>query len=93
MPSDPKDYQDAIIGPDASGWKKIVMEESNSIIDHDVFERVDVPQSGQLIAPTFLYRWKYDEGRTSSRNKSRVVLQGFHEADSGADNAVRVPSS
>lgn len=41
--SDPKDYQDVIVGPEPSGWRKTLMVGSNSIIDHDAVEWLDVP--------------------------------------------------
>ena len=57
-----------------------------------VFEWVDPPQGIQAIPSRFLYRWKYNQDGKPCRQKSRVVVQGFHEADTGADKAATVAS-
>ena len=67
-------------------------EERTPLIEHDVFEWVDPPQDIQAIPSRFLYRWKYNQDGMSCRQKSRVVVQGFHEADTGADKAAPVAS-
>ena len=59
-------------------------EERRSLIEHDLFEWVDPPQGIQAIPSRFLYRWKYNQDGTPYRQKSRVVVQGFHEDDTGA---------
>ena len=90
MPPDPLTYNDAVSGVDAVSWGANTAEERRSLIEHDIFEWVDPPQSIQAIPSRFLYRWKYNQDGKPCRQKSRVVVQGFHEADTGADKAAPV---
>ena len=48
--------------------------------DHDVYEWVDPPAdtSARPIPSKFIFRWKYDKEGKPVRQKSRVVVQGFH---------------
>ena len=55
-------------------------------------EWVDTPDDAQLLPSRFLYKWKYNQDGVAFRQKSRVVVQGFHEADTGADKAAPVAS-
>lgn len=69
-------------------------EESHSIIDHDVVEWVDVPEGEQFLPLKLWSRWKYDkDGHPEEKQKSRVVVQAFHQAKAGADKASLVASS
>ena len=40
MPADRPTFDDAVSGPDAKGWIASMGEETNSLIDHDVFDWV-----------------------------------------------------
>ena len=66
--------------------------EIKSLEEHDVFEWVDKPSDTQIqiIPSKFIFKWKFDKNRNPVRQKSRVVVQGFHENDSGADKAAPV---
>ena len=92
MPPDPLTYEDAVSGNYAVGWRACMAEELRSLIEHDVFEWVDPPQGIQAILSRFLYRWKCSQDGKPCRQKSRVVMQGFHEADIGTDKAAPVAS-
>ena len=48
------------------------------------------PTFAQLIPSRFLYKWKYNHDGVAFRHKTRVVVQGFHEVDIGADKAAPV---
>ena len=92
MPSDPANYNEAVIGPDAERWKKSMRDEVQSLSDHDVFDWVDPPEGVNPIPNKFIHKWKYNQDGISIRPKSRVVVQGFYEADTGADKAAPVAS-
>ena len=92
MPPDPLTYDYAVSGVDAVDWRASMAEERRSLIEHDVFEWVDPPQGIQAIPSRLLYRWKYNQDGKSCRQKSRVVAQGFHEAETGADKAAPIAS-
>ena len=64
-----------------------MIDEHQSLYDHDVFDWVGAPEGAQLLPAKFHFRWKYNEEDVSVRPKSRVVVEGFHEADTGADKA------
>ena len=67
-------------------------EERGSLIEDDVSAWVDPPQGIQAIPSRFLYRRKYKQFGKPCRQKSRVVVQGFHQADTGADKWAPVVS-
>ena len=92
MSPDPRTYDDAVSGDDEAGWRASMAEERRSLIEHDVFEWVDPPEGIQAIPSRFLYRWKYNQDGVACRHKSRVVVRGFHEADTEADKAAPVAS-
>ena len=92
MPPEPITDDDAVSGVDAVGWRASMAEERRSLTEHDVFEWVDPPQGIQAILSRFLYRWKCSQEGKPYRQKSRVVMQGFHEADIGTDKAAPVAS-
>ncbi|CAB1108204.1 unnamed protein product [Ectocarpus sp. CCAP 1310/34] len=60
--------------------------------EHDVFDWVDPPEGVPLIPSKFIHKWKYNQDGVPIRRKSRVAVQGFHEADTGADKAAPVAS-
>lgn len=62
-------------------------------MEPDVIEWVDPPKGAERIPSRLLYRWKFDHSCVPNRQKSRVVVQGFHEADAGADKAAPVVAS
>ncbi|CAB1106814.1 unnamed protein product [Ectocarpus sp. CCAP 1310/34] len=92
MPADPANYDEAVSGPDAERWMASMGDEEQSLYDHDVFDWVGVPEGEQLIASKLLFRWKYNQDNIPVRPKTRVVVQGFHEADTGVDKAAPVAS-
>ena len=92
VPPDLRDYDDAVSGVDEAGWRASMAEERRSLIEHGVFKWVDPPDGIQAIPSRFLCRWKYNQGGVACRQKSRVVVQNFREADTGADKAAPVAS-
>ena len=65
-------------------------EEHRPLIEHDVIGAVDPLEGIQAIPSRVLYRWKYNQGGVACRQKARVLVQGFHEADTGDDKAAPV---
>ncbi|CAB1098324.1 unnamed protein product [Ectocarpus sp. CCAP 1310/34] len=92
MPADPSNYRAAVNGPDAVGWMNSMEVENRSLLYHDVYEWVDPPRDAQIIPSKYMYKWKYNEAGIAVRQKSRIVVQGFHEAETGTDNAAPVAS-
>ena len=92
MPADPPTCDDAVNGPDAKGWIASMGEKRKSPTDHGVFDWVYPPDDAQLIPSKFLFKWKYNQEGVAFRQKTRLVVQGFHEADTGADKAAPVAS-
>ena len=92
MPADAPTNDDTVSGPDAKGWIARIGEERKSLIDHDVFDWVYPPDDAQLVPSTFLFKWKYNQDGVAFRQKTRVVVHGFQEADTGADKATPVAS-
>ena len=91
MSGDPSTFDEAM-KDDASGWSASMMEEQKSLEEHNVFDWVDVPSDTnvQLLPSRFLYRRKYNKDGKLSRLKSRVVVQGLYEKETGADRAAPV---
>ncbi|CAB1121335.1 unnamed protein product [Ectocarpus sp. CCAP 1310/34] len=92
MPADPANYDEAVSGPDAERWRASMGDEEQSLYDHDVFDWVYVPEGKQLIPSKLLFRWTFNQDIIPVRPKTRVVVQGFHEADTGVDKAAPVAS-
>ena len=90
MPSDPANYNEAVNGPYAECWKESTRDEAQSLIDRDVFDWVDPPEGVNPIPTKLIYKWTYNQDGLPIRPKSRVVVQGFYEADTGANKAAPV---
>ena len=57
-----------------------------------MFDWVYPPDDSQPTPPKFLFKWKYNQDGVAFRQKTRMVVQGFHEADTGEDKAAPVAS-
>ena len=90
MQADPPTYDDAVSGPDAEGRIASMRGERQSLMYHDAFEWFDPHDDAQLLPSRFLHKWKYNQDGVAFGQKSRVVVQGFHEADTRADKAAPV---
>ena len=67
-------------------------DEAQSLIDHDVFDWVAPPEGVNPIPTKFIHKWKYNQHGIPIHPKSRVVVQEFYEADTGANKAALVAS-
>ena len=92
MPSVPANYNEAMSGPDAERWKERMRDEAQSLIDHDVFDCIAPPEGVNQIPTTFIHKWEYNQEGIPILPKSRVVVQGFYEADTRTDKAASVAS-
>ena len=79
-------------GLDAERWKESMRDEAQSLICHDVFDWVAPPEGVNPIPTKLIHKWKYKQDGIPIRPKSRIVVQGFFEADTGADKAAPVAS-
>lgn len=93
MPPDPANYDEAVSGPDAEKWKASVRDEEQSLHDHNVSDWAYPPEGAQRLPFKFHHGRKCNQDGVPVRPKSRVMVQGFHEADSGADKAAPVAST
>ncbi|CAB1121517.1 unnamed protein product [Ectocarpus sp. CCAP 1310/34] len=91
-PADPVSYDAAVNGTEETLWKESVSDEGNSLYKHDVFDWVDPPKNSEPIPSRFHFVWKYNQDGVAVRAKTRVMVQGFYEADTGADKAAPVAS-
>ncbi|CAB1109880.1 unnamed protein product [Ectocarpus sp. CCAP 1310/34] len=92
-PADPASYYGAAVnGTQGELWKESVSDEGKPLYKHDVFDWVDPPKNAKPIPSRFHFVWKYNQDGVAVRAKTRVVVQGFYEADTGADKAAPVAS-
>ncbi|GKD87905.1 retrovirus-related pol polyprotein from transposon TNT 1-94 [Tanacetum coccineum] len=62
-----------------------MQEELNQFVANDVWELVPHPKSTKIIRTKWMYRNKLDENGVVSRNKARLVAQGYNQQE-GIDN-------
>ncbi|GJV38967.1 retrovirus-related pol polyprotein from transposon TNT 1-94 [Tanacetum coccineum] len=58
-----------------------MQEELNQFVANDVWELVPHPQSTTIIGTKWVYRNKLDENGVVSRNKARLVSQGYNQQE------------
>ncbi|GJS19242.1 retrovirus-related pol polyprotein from transposon TNT 1-94 [Tanacetum coccineum] len=62
-------------------WIIAMQEELNQFIANDVWELVPHPKSTTIIGTKWVYRNKLDENGVVSRNKARLVAQGYNQQE------------
>ncbi|GJW82466.1 retrovirus-related pol polyprotein from transposon TNT 1-94 [Tanacetum coccineum] len=60
-------------------WIIAMQEELNQFIANDVWDLVPHPESTTIIGTKWVYRNKLDENNIVSRNKARLVAQGYNQ--------------
>ncbi|GJR37792.1 retrovirus-related pol polyprotein from transposon TNT 1-94 [Tanacetum coccineum] len=75
---EPKNVNEAL--KDES-WIIAMQEELNQFITNDVWELVPHPKSTEIIGTKWVYRNKLDENGVVSRNKARLVAQGYNQQE------------
>ncbi|GKE08632.1 retrovirus-related pol polyprotein from transposon TNT 1-94, partial [Tanacetum coccineum] len=85
---DPKSYEGVFLEPknmnEALGdecWIVAMQEELNQFIANDVWELVPQPKNMTIIGTKWVFRNKLDENGVVSRNKARLVAQGYNQQE------------
>ncbi|GJV35540.1 retrovirus-related pol polyprotein from transposon TNT 1-94 [Tanacetum coccineum] len=60
-------------------WVVAMQEELNQFIANDVWDIVPLPKDHTVIGTKWVYRNKLDENGIVSRNKARLVAQGYNQ--------------
>ncbi|GJW50845.1 retrovirus-related pol polyprotein from transposon TNT 1-94 [Tanacetum coccineum] len=76
--SKPKNVNEAL--KDES-WVVAMQEELNQFVANDVWELVPLPVSQSVIGTKWVFRNKLDENGIVSRNKARLVAQGYNQQE------------
>ena len=71
----PKSYAQAMKSPDSSEWKAAMVDEYDSLKEHDTFDIVPLPEGKKLVGGRWVYAIK--EGADEEIYKARFVAQGF----------------
>ncbi|GJV80126.1 retrovirus-related pol polyprotein from transposon TNT 1-94 [Tanacetum coccineum] len=75
---EPKNVNEAL--KDES-WIVAIQEELNQFIANDVWELVPQPRNMTIIGTKWVFRNKLDENGVVSRNKARLVAQGYNQQE------------
>ncbi|GJW27636.1 retrovirus-related pol polyprotein from transposon TNT 1-94 [Tanacetum coccineum] len=62
-------------------WVVAMQEELNQFVANDVWEVVPNPKNMTIIGTKWVYRNKLDENGVVSRNKTRLVAQGYNQQE------------
>jgi hypothetical protein len=58
-------------------WRKVMMEEMDSIEENDTWSLVDLPPGRKLIGVKWVFKVKRNEHGAMSKHKTRLVLKGY----------------
>ncbi|GJS55283.1 retrovirus-related pol polyprotein from transposon TNT 1-94 [Tanacetum coccineum] len=75
---EPKNVNEALAD---DSWIVAMQEELNQFIANDVWELVPQPRNMTIIGTKWVLRNKLDENGIVSRNKARLVAQGYNQQD------------
>ncbi|GJV99974.1 retrovirus-related pol polyprotein from transposon TNT 1-94 [Tanacetum coccineum] len=75
---DPKNVNEAL-GDES--WIVAMQEELNQFISNEVWELVPQPKNMKIIGTKWVFRNKLDENGIVSRNKERLVAQGYNQQE------------
>ncbi|GJU20809.1 retrovirus-related pol polyprotein from transposon TNT 1-94 [Tanacetum coccineum] len=75
---EPKNVNEAL--KDES-WVIAMQEELNQFVANDVWDLVPLPMSQSVIGTKWVFRNKLDENGIVSRNKARLVAQGYNQQE------------
>nr|GEV16838.1 retrovirus-related Pol polyprotein from transposon TNT 1-94 [Tanacetum cinerariifolium] len=75
---EPKNVNEALKD---ENWVVAMQEELNQFIANDVWELVPLPLSQSIIGTKWIFRNKLDENGIVSRNKARLVAQGYNKQE------------
>nr|GFB53421.1 retrovirus-related Pol polyprotein from transposon TNT 1-94 [Tanacetum cinerariifolium] len=83
----PKNVNEAL---EDESWIVAMLEELNQFIANDIWELVPQPRNMTIIGTKWVFRNKLDENGIVSRNKARLVAQGYYQQE-GIDYDVLMP--
>ncbi|GJY37423.1 retrovirus-related pol polyprotein from transposon TNT 1-94 [Tanacetum coccineum] len=75
---EPKNVNEALMD---ESWIVAMQEELNQFIANDVWELVPQPRNMTIIGTKWVFRNKLDENGVVSRNKARLVAQGYNQQE------------
>ncbi|GJU29782.1 retrovirus-related pol polyprotein from transposon TNT 1-94 [Tanacetum coccineum] len=75
---EPKNVNEALTD---ESWIIVMQEELNQFIANDVWELVPQPKNMTIIGTKWVFRNKLDENGVFSRNKARLVAQGYNQQE------------
>ncbi|GJY19146.1 retrovirus-related pol polyprotein from transposon TNT 1-94 [Tanacetum coccineum] len=75
---EPKNVNEALTD---DSWIVAMQEELNQFIANDVWELVPQPRNMTIIGTKWVFRNKLDENGIVSRNKARLVAQGYNQQE------------
>jgi hypothetical protein len=61
----------------SSSWRKVMMEEMDSIEDNGTWSLVDLPPGRKLIGVKWVFKVKRDEHGAVSKHKARLVVKRY----------------
>ncbi|GJY30147.1 retrovirus-related pol polyprotein from transposon TNT 1-94 [Tanacetum coccineum] len=85
---EPKNVNEAL-GDES--WVVSMQEELNQFIANDVWDLVPLPKNYTVIGTKWVYRNKLDENCIVSRNKARLVAQGYNQQEAIDYNETYAP--
>ncbi|GJR56984.1 retrovirus-related pol polyprotein from transposon TNT 1-94 [Tanacetum coccineum] len=75
---EPKNANEALTD---DSWIVVMQEELNQFIANDIWELVPQPRNMTIIGTKWVFRNKLDENGIVSRNKARLVAQGYNQQE------------
>ncbi|KAF0730908.1 hypothetical protein Ae201684_011790 [Aphanomyces euteiches] len=72
----PRNYNEAVEGPEASKWTKAIDEELAALIDYGTREETDVVPK-RALDTTWVFKIKTDKDGNVARRKARLVIRGY----------------
>ncbi|GJT38095.1 retrovirus-related pol polyprotein from transposon TNT 1-94 [Tanacetum coccineum] len=75
---EPKNVDEALTD---ESWIVVMLEELNQFIANDIWELVPQPRNMTIIGTKWVFRNKLDENGIVSRNKARLVAQGYNQQE------------
>ncbi|GJR20951.1 retrovirus-related pol polyprotein from transposon TNT 1-94 [Tanacetum coccineum] len=75
---EPKNVNEAL---GDKSWIVVMQEELNQFVANDVWELVPQPRNMTIIGTKWVFRNKLDENGIVSRNKARLVAQGYNQQE------------
>ncbi|GJS96916.1 retrovirus-related pol polyprotein from transposon TNT 1-94 [Tanacetum coccineum] len=73
---EPKNVNEAL---EDESWVIAMQEELNQFVANNVWDLVPLPMSQTVKGTTWVFRYKLDENGIVSRNKARLVAQGYNQ--------------